>query len=97
MRPTPPGCLRSATFYPEPGAEDYVAARLAAGAELFKDHVQKGAFDVRDPLHPTEVAYFNPGVVSGKLDQAWAHVRYQPSTGLIWFTTQTGGFWLFEF
>ena len=45
-----PGCLRSATFYPEPGAADYVAARLAAGAEIFKVHVQVGAFDVRDPL-----------------------------------------------
>jgi predicted TIM-barrel fold metal-dependent hydrolase len=45
-----PGCLRSATFYPEPGAAAYVAARLAAGAEVFKVHVQVGAFDVRDPL-----------------------------------------------
>ena len=45
-----PGCLRSATFYPEPGAADYVSARLAAGAEIFKVHVQVGAFDVRDPL-----------------------------------------------
>src|SRR4051812_46861268 len=45
-----PGCLRSATFYPEPDAASYVAARLAAGAEIFKVHVQVGAFDVRDPL-----------------------------------------------
>jgi hypothetical protein len=45
-----PECLRSATFYPEPGAAAYVAARLAAGAEVFKVHVQVGAFDVRDPL-----------------------------------------------
>ena len=45
-----PGCLHSATFYPEPGAAAYVAARLAAGAEIFKVHVQVGAFDVRDPL-----------------------------------------------
>jgi predicted TIM-barrel fold metal-dependent hydrolase len=45
-----PGCLRSATFYPERGAAAYVAARLAAGAEVFKVHVQVGAFDVRDPL-----------------------------------------------
>ena len=45
-----PGCLRSATFYPEPGAAAYVAARLAAGAEIFKVHVQVGGFDVRDPL-----------------------------------------------
>jgi len=45
-----PGCLRSATFYPEAGAVDYTAARIAAGAEIFKVHVQVGAFDVRDPL-----------------------------------------------
>jgi uncharacterized protein len=45
-----PGCLRSATFYPEPAAADYTAARIAAGAEIFKVHVQVGGFDVRDPL-----------------------------------------------
>lgn len=45
-----PGCLHCATFYPEDGAGEYVAARLAGGAELFKLHVQVGAIDVRDPL-----------------------------------------------
>jgi uncharacterized protein len=45
-----PGCLRSATFYPEPGAASYVAKRIEAGAEVFKVHVQVGGFDVRDPL-----------------------------------------------
>jgi hypothetical protein len=45
-----PGCLRSATLYPEPGAAAYVAARIGTGAEVFKVHVQVGAFDVRDPL-----------------------------------------------
>jgi len=45
-----PGCLRSATFYPERGAAAYVAARLAEGAEIWKVHVQVGDFDVRDPL-----------------------------------------------
>lgn len=45
-----PDALRCATFYPEPEAEAYVSARIAAGAELFKVHVQVGAFDVRDPL-----------------------------------------------
>ncbi len=45
-----PGCLRSATFYPEPEAPLYAAERIAAGAEIFKIHVQVGAFDVRDPL-----------------------------------------------
>jgi predicted TIM-barrel fold metal-dependent hydrolase len=45
-----PGCLRSATFYPEPGAAAYVGRRIEAGAEIFKLHVQVGAIDVRDPL-----------------------------------------------
>jgi hypothetical protein len=45
-----PGCLRSATFYPEPGAASYVAGRIETGAEIFKVHVQVGGFDVRDPL-----------------------------------------------
>jgi hypothetical protein len=76
--------------------------------------------DVRNPKHPTEVAYFNPGRVRRpdglpnlspdaalgtalgmqtrhkELDQAWAHIRYQPATGLIWLTTQSGGFWVLE-
>src|SRR5207253_142639 len=47
-----------------------------------------------------EVAYFNPGqfrTTSGtQLDQAWAHVRYLPSTGQIWLATKTGGFWVLE-
>jgi uncharacterized protein len=45
-----PGCLRSATFYPEPDAAAYVSRRIDAGAEIFKVHVQVGGFDVRDAL-----------------------------------------------
>jgi uncharacterized protein len=45
-----PDCLHSATFYPEPGAADYVRARITSGAAIFKLHVQVGAFDVGDPL-----------------------------------------------
>lgn len=45
-----PECLRSGTFFPEPGVGDYVGARLAAGVEVFKVHVQVGGFDLRDPL-----------------------------------------------
>jgi hypothetical protein len=55
-------------------------------------------FDVRDPVHPAEVAYFNPGDVDPtsavKLDQAWAHSRFLPDSGEIWFTTASGGFWV---
>ena len=45
-----PGCLPSATFYPEPGVAAYVARRIESGARVFKLHVQVGAIDVTDPL-----------------------------------------------
>ncbi|GAB3349762.1 amidohydrolase family protein [Modestobacter lapidis] len=45
-----PRVLQSATFYPEPTAGADVAAALAAGARVFKVHVQVGRFDPRDPL-----------------------------------------------
>ncbi len=57
--------------------------------------------DVRNPLHPKEAGYFNPGMwlgmgMSPVLDQAWGHVRYVASSGHIWFATATGGFWVVE-
>jgi hypothetical protein len=45
-----PGCLPSATFYPEPGAAGYVEAALGRGAKVFKLHLQVGGFDPNDPL-----------------------------------------------
>jgi hypothetical protein len=55
-------------------------------------------FDVRDPAHPAEVAYFNPGDVDPSpntvLDQGWAHIRYVAENGEIWFATASGGFWV---
>jgi imidazolonepropionase-like amidohydrolase len=45
-----PACVPTATFFAEPGAEDYVRAAIGAGARLFKCHVQVGGFDPRDPL-----------------------------------------------
>jgi predicted TIM-barrel fold metal-dependent hydrolase len=45
-----PEVLVSATFFPEPEAGDYVAARIAAGCQVVKVHVQVGGFDLRDPL-----------------------------------------------
>ena len=45
-----PGCLPSATFYPEPGAAGYVADALDAGARIFKVHLQVGGFSPADPL-----------------------------------------------
>jgi hypothetical protein len=35
-----PGCLPSATFYPEPGVARYVREALDAGARIFKVHLQ---------------------------------------------------------
>jgi predicted TIM-barrel fold metal-dependent hydrolase len=45
-----PGCLASATFYPEPGVAGYVRDALAAGARIFKVHLQVGGFSPGDPL-----------------------------------------------
>ncbi|MCW2668260.1 MAG: amidohydrolase [Frankiales bacterium] len=42
--------LHTFTFFPEPGARDYVAEQLAAGARIGKAHVQVGGYDPRDPL-----------------------------------------------
>ncbi|MEU4577560.1 amidohydrolase family protein [Nonomuraea sp. NPDC023979] len=44
-----PGCVPSATFYPEPGAEAYVRRALEEGARIFKVHLQVGGFDPRAP------------------------------------------------
>ena len=45
-----PEVWQTFTFYPEPGAVDYVAKALAAGGQVGKVHVQVGGFDPRDPL-----------------------------------------------
>ncbi|ART72742.1 amidohydrolase [Mycobacterium dioxanotrophicus] len=45
-----PDCLATATFYPEPGAADYVARAIAAGTQVFKAHIQVGRYDPNDPL-----------------------------------------------
>ncbi|GAA1987795.1 amidohydrolase family protein [Catenulispora subtropica] len=45
-----PDCLHSATFFPEPEAARYVPAAVAAGARVFKAHVQVGDYDPADPL-----------------------------------------------
>ncbi len=43
-----PGCLPSATFFPEPTAPRYVAEAIDAGARVFKVHVQVGGFAPTD-------------------------------------------------
>ena len=45
-----PDCLSTATFYPEPGAPDYVADAIAGGTRVFKAHVQVGDYSPADPL-----------------------------------------------
>ncbi len=42
--------LHTATFYPEPGVDEYVEQALSAGARIAKVHVQVGDFDPRDRL-----------------------------------------------
>jgi hypothetical protein len=44
-------------------------------------------FDVRDPTHPVEVAYFNPAVGAGSgrsHDSTTAYPRYRSETGEVW-------------
>jgi hypothetical protein len=45
-----PGCLHTATLYPEPGVEDYVRQAVDLGARVFKAHIQVGRYDPTDPL-----------------------------------------------
>ncbi|SOD71420.1 hypothetical protein SAMN05892883_0944 [Jatrophihabitans sp. GAS493] len=45
-----PDAVHSATLYPEEGVGDYVEEALAAGARLFKVHVQVGRFSPADEL-----------------------------------------------
>jgi uncharacterized protein len=45
-----PGCVASATFFPEPEAAGYVRAALEAGTRVFKAHLQVGGYDPRDEL-----------------------------------------------
>jgi len=45
-----PDAWRSATFFPEPGADGYVRAAIRSGAQLFKAHLQVGGYDPGDEL-----------------------------------------------
>ncbi|MEF9884199.1 amidohydrolase family protein [Streptomyces sp. P9-A4] len=45
-----PDCLHTATFFPEPGVDGYVRDALAAGARVFKVHLQVGGFDPAETL-----------------------------------------------
>jgi hypothetical protein len=45
-----PGCVPSATFFPEPDVLDRVRSALDRGARVFKIHAQVGGFDVREKI-----------------------------------------------
>lgn len=45
-----PDCLHTATFYPEPGVEDYVRQAVDMGVRVVKAHIQVGRYDPTDPL-----------------------------------------------
>ncbi|RBL79605.1 amidohydrolase, partial [Streptomyces cavourensis] len=45
-----PGCLHTATLFPEEGVEVYVKEAVEGGARVFKSHLQVGAYDPNDPL-----------------------------------------------
>ena len=45
-----PEVVPSATFYPEPGVNAYVAQAISRGARVFKAHLEVGRYDPRDPL-----------------------------------------------
>lgn len=44
-----PGCLHTATFFPEPQAPAYVRRAVTDGARVFKAHVQVGDYSPADP------------------------------------------------
>ncbi|MFB9323497.1 amidohydrolase family protein [Cryptosporangium minutisporangium] len=44
-----PNCVPTGTFFPEPGAADYVRAGIEGGLRAFKAHLQVGAYDPTDP------------------------------------------------
>lgn len=45
-----PGCLHTATLFPEEGVERYVREAVERGARVFKAHRQVGAYDPNDAL-----------------------------------------------
>ncbi|MFI0433956.1 MAG: amidohydrolase family protein, partial [Candidatus Nanopelagicales bacterium] len=45
-----PSAVHSATVFPEPDAGEYTEAALAAGARLFKVHLEVGGFAADDPM-----------------------------------------------
>lgn len=83
-----PGCLPSATFYPEPGVEGQVKHALEAGARLFKVHLQVGGFAPTAPeLDPVWGLLADAGVPvvvhAGHAPVGTAHTGPEPFAGLL--------------
>jgi hypothetical protein len=56
-------------------------------------------FDIRDPLHPKEMAYFNQPPTRGSaslFDGAWAmsSPSFVPERGEVWYTDGNSGFYV---
>jgi hypothetical protein len=50
-------------------------------------------FDVRDPLHPREVAYFNRPPSSGS-SNAVSSIAFDPARREVWYSDSASGFWV---
>lgn len=50
-------------------------------------------FDIRDPLHPREIAYFNPDTSSGVPYQAMSGAAFVPERNEVWYTDANYGFY----
>ena len=78
-----PDTLWSATFFPEPEAEDYVPKLVDAGVQVFKAHLQVGDFAADDPL--LEPVW---GVLAESVTPIVLHAGSGPAPGR--FTGPTG-------
>jgi hypothetical protein len=51
-------------------------------------------FDIRDPLHPKEIAYFNPPTTTGTPYNAMSAPAFVPERNEIWYTDANYGFYV---
>ena len=103
----PGGCATVATDLDRPSnlllyTSHYVSVDDPTDATLaFISWYSSGlrVFDIRDPAHPVEVAYFNPPVgPTGELrhDSTTTYPRYVPETGQVWVGSGVNAFWVVE-